>query len=140
MSKIIVYLLLAMIFVSACLPVQTQVSAQMIDPAAESCIKQGGKVEVKQRGNDWEYEICAFATGRQCETWAMTRGDCPIGGVETTGYHTPASRYCAITGGEYHLISNEGAEKEKGTCNFACGKSCDVWQYYNGRCGACVGK
>jgi putative hemolysin len=138
MSKMITYLLLASVLIDACSSVQAQPASA--DPAAENCLKQGGEIQIRQRGNGWDYEICAFDDGRQCEAWAMMRGDCPAGGVEVADYHTSAARYCAITGGEYHLISKAGAEDEKGTCNFTCGKSCDVWAYYSGRCGACVGK
>ncbi len=61
-------------------------------------------------------------------------GDCPVGGVKVTGYITEAARYCAITGGEYSMTGNSGADDEQGACTFKNGAVCDVWDYYNGKC------
>ena len=57
-----------------------------------------------------------------------------MGGVKVTGYVTPAGRYCAITGGEYAITGNSGADDEQGTCTFKDGSQCDAWDYYNGAC------
>jgi len=46
-----------------------------------------------------EYGICFFEDNRQCEEWALFRGDCQKGGRKVTGYETDAQVYCAITGG-----------------------------------------
>jgi len=62
------------------------------------------------------------------------RGGCPVGGIKVTGYITPAARYCAISGGEYQITGESGADQEQGTCTFKNGKTCDVWDYYNGKC------
>ena len=70
----------------------------------------------------------------QCEEWALLRGDCPVGGVKVTGYVTPAARYCAITGGEYAVTGNSGADDEQGACTFKDGPQCDAWDYYDGKC------
>ena len=63
----------------------------------------------------------------------MYRGDCPVGGVDVTGYSNKAARYCAITGGEY-TITMQTAVEEKGTCTLKNKKVCDVWEYYQGNC------
>jgi putative hemolysin len=87
-----------------------------------------------QRGDGGEYGICLFEDNRQCEEWAMLRGDCPVGGVGITGYVTPAAQYCAITGGQYVATGNQGAPDEQGACVFPNGAQCDVWAYFNGQC------
>ena len=51
------------------------------------------------RGDGGQIGVCYFEDNRQCEEWALMRGECPVGGVKVTGYVTPAGRYCAITGG-----------------------------------------
>ena len=87
-----------------------------------------------ERGDGGQYGICLFEDNRQCEKWALMRGDCPVGGLKVTGYVTPAAQYCVITGGTYAITGNDGADDEQGTCTFKDGASCDAWDYYNGKC------
>jgi hypothetical protein len=109
--------------------------AGMPNPASQYCIEQGGQLMMKTRGDGGEYGICYFEDNRQCEEWALMRGDCPVGGRKITGYLTDAAQYCAITGGEYTVTDESGApEDEQGTCTFPNGTVCDVWNYYNGKC------
>ena len=103
------------------------------NPATQNCLDNGGQHATEQRGDGGEYAVCLFDDNRQCEEWAMARGDCPVGGVKVTGYNTSAARYCAITGGQYAPTGNEGAPDEQGTCAIH-GAQCDVWAYYNGQC------
>jgi putative hemolysin len=107
---------------------------QLANPASENCIKHGGKLIIEKRGDGGEYGICLFEDNRQCEEWAMLRGNCPVGGIKVTGYVTPAARYCAIEGGEYKITANSNMENEQGVCTFVNGKKCDVWEYFNGKC------
>lgn len=60
------------------------------------------------------------------------RGECPVGGVKVTSFVTPASRYCAITGGEYLATSGSNTPNEQGT--FTGGKNCDAAEYFKGMC------
>ena len=87
-----------------------------------------------ERGDGGQYGICTFEDNRQCEEWALLRGDCPVGGIKVTGYVTPAATYCAITGGTYAATGNSGQADEQGTCTFKDGAQCDAWDYYNGKC------
>ncbi len=112
----------------------TASSSQIANPASENCVKQGGTVSIQKRGDGGEYGVCVFEDNMQCEEWAMMRGECPVGGIKVTGYVTPAATYCAITGGEYKVTGNSNTDKEQGTCTFKNGKTCDVWEYYNGKC------
>jgi ABC-type amino acid transport substrate-binding protein/putative hemolysin len=104
------------------------------NPATQNCLDRGGQHVTAQRGDGGEYGICLFEDNRQCEEWAMLRGDCPAGGVGITGYVTPAAQYCAITGGQYVATGNQGAPDEQGACVFPNGAQCDVWAYFNGQC------
>ena len=108
--------------------------AGIANPASVFCIEQGGIVKIETRPDGGEYGVCRFGTERQCEEWALLRGDCPIGGVEVTGYVTDASRFCAITGGEYVVTSAPDAETEVGTCTLPGGTVCDAAEYYAGEC------
>ncbi len=81
-----------------------------------------------------EFGVCYFEDNRQCEEWALFRGECPVGGVKVTGYMTEAARFCAITGGEYAITANSGTENEQGICMFSNGYTCDVYEYYDGKC------
>lgn len=131
-TRLIVCLALIAIVLSACSSPQPQ--ASIANPASENCAKEGGTLTIEKRGDGGEYGVCTFDDNRQCEEWAMMRGECPVGGIKVTGYITPASRYCAITGGEYQVTGESGTDNEQGTCTFKNGKSCDVWDYYNGKC------
>jgi len=111
-----------------------QPSAQIANPASENCVKQGGQSSLEAREDGAQFRICVFADGKACEEWAMFRGECPKGGIEVSGYVTPAGRFCAITGGQYAVAGNRGTKEEQGTCTFKNGKVCDVWEYYKGRC------
>jgi hypothetical protein len=104
------------------------------NPASTNCIDKGGILKIQKGGGGEEYGICIFEDDRQCEEWALFRGECPIGGKKITGYVTPAAQFCVIVGGSYNVTAQTNTEKEQGTCTFNNGKSCDVWDYYNGKC------
>lgn len=108
-------------------------AAGIANPASENCVAQGGTLMIEDRGDLGQLGVCYFDDNRQCEEWALMRGDCPVGGVKVTGYMTDAGRFCAITGGAY-AIKDEGSEPEQGTCTFPDGSQCDAWDYYNGTC------
>lgn len=133
----------AMIALVSCAPAATlqptvvpTSSAQLANPASENCIAQGGALVIQQRGDGGQYGVCMFEDNRQCEEWALFRGDCPVGGLKITGYVTQAAQYCAIMGGEYQVTGNNNTDQEQGTCTLKNGQTCDVWDYYNGTCAA----
>jgi len=123
-------------------PAQEQASdtpAQLANPASANCEQQGGTLLLMTKTVDGQnlgqYGICYFEDNRQCEEWAMMRGDCPVGGLKVTGYATPAATYCAITGGTYAITKQESGETpEQGNCTLKSGKVCDAWAYYKGEC------
>ena len=110
----------------------------MANPASVNCSQQGGTLSIEE-GSGGQIGVCYFEDNRQCEEWALLRGDCPPGGVKVTGYVTPAGRYCAITGGTYTATGNDGADDEQGVCTFKDGGQCDAWDYHNGKCDASSG-
>lgn len=146
MNKIPVSLVLLALLISSCTTPTTAPTpapsamptsppqAEMANPASQNCIDQGGTLAFEERADLGQIGVCYFEDNRQCEEWALMRGDCPVGGVKVTGYITPAARYCSITGGTYAITGNSGADDEQGTCTFDNGAVCDVWDYYNGTC------
>ncbi len=106
----------------------------MANPASKNCVAQGGKSEVEERPDGGQYRVCYFEDNRQCEEWALLRGQCPAGGVKVTGYTTPAASYCAITGGAYTATGRAGQANEQGVCALPGGEQCEVWSYYQGSC------
>lgn len=110
-------------------------AATLANPASDNCVSKGGKLIIEQREDGGEYGVCLFEDNRQCEEWALFRGECPVGGIKITGYVTAAARYCAITGGQYTVTDETHAEHEQGTCTLVNGHVCDVWAYYAGACG-----
>ncbi len=109
-------------------------AVEIANPASQNCIEKGGTLSIEERGDGGQYGICYFEDNRQCEEWALMRGDCPVGGLKVTGYVTPAARYCVISGGSYAIGAGSGADDEQGTCTFKDGSACDVWDFYNGKC------
>ncbi len=111
-----------------------ETAGQLANPASENCAAVGGTWKIEERVGGGQFGVCLFEDNMQCEEWALLRGDCPVGGVKVTGYNTPAAVYCAITGGEYAITGNTGADDEQGTCTLKDGSQCDVWEYYDGEC------
>ncbi len=97
------------------------------NPASINCTDQGGEFQIMVKENASEYGICLFEDNRQCEEWALMRGDCPVGGLKITGYDNNQQIYCAITGGKVNMNKN--------TCTIK-NKVCDLTEYYFGTCNA----
>jgi putative hemolysin len=145
--KTALFVLLAAILLNACsqkaAPTVTSIppagvgannGAGLANPASVNCEEKGGKLEFRERSELGQYGICVFEDNLQCEEWALLRGECPEGGIKVTGFVTEAAVFCAITGGEYAVTSNSGAADEQGTCTFKDSTTCDVWEYFGGKC------
>ncbi len=130
--------LAVLLFLSGCSSgkgtVKPDAKSAIANPASVNCIDKGGTLSIQKRGDGGEYGICIFEDNRQCEEWALFRGECPAGGIKITGYVTPAARYCAITGGSYTVTGRSNTDEEQGICLLKSGKSCDAWNYYRGKC------
>ena len=114
--------------VVADLPTQPIVdNSSLANPASTNCLKVGGTLEIKKRGDGGEYGLCFFEDNYACEEWALFRGDCPVGGLKTTGFDTDAEKYCAWIGGQTLAVKNA-------VCKFKDGSSCLDTDLFAGLC------
>jgi len=144
LSQALLSLTLVAVFAGACAgpqptpqptPAPTSAPTSSIaNPASVNCEKQGGRLSIQTRGDGGQFGICVFADNKQCEEWALFRGECPAGGLNITGYVTLAAQYCVITGGQYTVTANSGQANEQGQCALKSGKTCDAGEYYTGKC------
>jgi hypothetical protein len=107
---------------------QTASPTGIANPASENCVQEGGTLEIRTNKNG-EYGVCLFEDNRQCEEWALMRGDCPDGGLKITGYENDAEIYCAITGGQV-----EGVGTDTPMCKRVDGTYCNAEANLNGDC------
>ncbi len=103
-------------------------TVSLANPASQNCTKQGGKLEMRNNKLG-QYGICFFEDNRQCEEWALMRGDCPVGGLKITGYEDDAQVYCAITGGKV-----EGVGTATPMCRRTDGTLCTAQANFDGQC------
>lgn len=102
--------------------------ASIANPATENCLKNGGTIIMKNNKKG-EYGVCLFEDNRQCEEWALFRGQCPVGGVKITGYENDAEIFCAITGGQV-----EGVGTATPMCKRVDGTLCNAQANLDGDC------
>jgi putative hemolysin len=106
---------------------QNNASVGLANPASVNCSKVGGNLVMEKRGDLGEYGLCYFADNKACEEWALFRGDCPLGGVKTTGFDTVDQKYCAWSGGQTLAVPNS-------VCTLKNGSKCSTLDFYNGKC------
>jgi len=99
---------------------------RLANPASVHCLDAGGSLQIRTRPDSSQYGVCLFEDNRQCEEWALFRGECPVGGVKITGYESEPQVYCAITGGR--------VEMQSGDCLLADGRRCALETYFSGHC------
>ena len=117
-------------------PAAAQAPVARANPASQHCVAQGGQLRIETDGRGGQFGVCLFADNRQCEEWALLRGECPAGGLRVTGYVTPAARYCAITGGSYTVTSASSSPTEQGDCKLPDGRVCSAASHFDGSCAA----
>jgi len=100
----------------------------MANPASVNCVNKGGRVEIR-KNKQGEYGVCLLEDNRQCEEWALMRGDCPEGGKKITGYDNDAEIFCAITGGQV-----EGVGTATPMCKRIDGTYCSAQANLDGEC------
>jgi len=104
----------------------------LANPASVNCMEKGGQLEMRE-GPAGQYGVCLFEDNRQCEEWALFRGDCPVGGRKITGFTSDATVYCAITG---HEAVESDVPDQIGSCTVN-GVTCSAQTYYEtGTCAA----
>lgn len=109
-------------------PCPEKTNVNLANPASVNCTEKGGALLMKENKNG-QYGVCFFEDNRQCEEWALMRGECPVGGLKITGYENEAQIYCAITGGKV-----EGVGTENVLCKRVDGTYCAVTANFNGEC------
>jgi putative hemolysin len=107
--------------------VKAETSTQLANPASVNCSKSGGHLTLEKRGDGGEYGICYFEDNKACEEWALLRGECPQGGVKTTGLDSVDQKYCAWSGGQTLAVKNS-------VCTFKDGSACSTEAFYKGTC------
>jgi putative hemolysin len=100
----------------------------LANPASVNCIQKGGALEIRNNKKG-QYGVCLFEDNRQCEEWALLRGECPVGGLKITGYDNDAEIYCAITGGQ---VSGVGTPTPM--CKRVDGTYCNAQANLDGDC------
>jgi len=79
-SFLIAAILSLAIFLSGCQApatgTETASPTGIANPASENCVQKGGTLEIRTNKSG-EYGVCLFEDNRQCEEWALMRGDCP---------------------------------------------------------------
>jgi len=101
----------------------------LANPASVNCTAKGGTLKIQKNNKGGEYGVCFFEDNRQCEEWALLRGECPVGGLKITGYDTDAEIYCAITGGTV-----EGMDSPVPMCKRINGTYCNAQANFDGDC------
>jgi putative hemolysin len=101
----------------------------LANPASVNCKDKGGNLVMQKQPGGGEYGVCFFEDNRQCEEWALFRGDCPVGGKKITGYDNDAEIYCAITGGVV-----QGVGTETPMCKRIDGTLCTAQANFEGKC------
>ncbi len=132
MKKTTLGILLMTMFVFVACTTQNDLKDQqsntgIANPASVNCTEKGGNLVIEKKDDGGEYGLCYFDDNRACEEWAMFRGECPVGGVKTTGYDTQAQKFCAWSGGNTIAVENA-------TCTFTDGSTCLAEAFYTGEC------
>ena len=107
--------------------VKEEALTQLANPASVNCTKSGGHLAIEKRGDGGEYGVCYFDDNKACEEWALFRGECPQGGVKTTGLDSIDQKYCAWSGGQTLAVANS-------VCTLKDGSTCSTGAFYKGKC------
>lgn len=102
-------------------------NTQLANPASVNCGEQGGTLQIKTLPNGGQYGLCNFEDNQACEEWALFRGECPVGGVKTTGFDTEAQKYCAWLGGQTLAVKDA-------QCTLPDGTVCSDEALFHGTC------
>lgn len=109
------------------LPLEKENGVGLANPASVNCAEKGGNLVMQKRPDGGEFGLCFFEDNRACEEWALFRGECPVGGVKTTGFDTEAQKFCAWSGGETFAVENA-------VCTFSDNSTCLADDFYAGTC------
>lgn len=99
----------------------------MANPASLNCKNKGGTTIIQSLQDGAQFGLCQFSDNMACEEWAMMRGECPVGGIKTTGYDNMGQKYCAWLGGQTFAVPNS-------QCKFPDGHTCATDALWAGNC------
>jgi putative hemolysin len=88
--------------------------ANIANPASENCVQQGGAVSIQKNSDGSEYGLCVFPDGKQCEEWALLRGECPVGGIPAVGLTPSGNTNTAEFGRVKIAFDDQLAKSAKG--------------------------
>lgn len=54
----------------------TNGSVGLANPASVNCVNRGGTLEIRTDENGGQLGICKFKNGKECDEWALFRGEC----------------------------------------------------------------
>ncbi len=114
----------------------TTAGVRLANPASKNCVDKGGTLAIEEDPTGGQFGVCNFPENHQCEEWALLRGECPVGGIRVTGFVTPASRFCGITGGKYATTGQRNTSTETSSCLLPNGETCDADAYFRRTCPA----
>jgi len=75
-------------------PFPSPPATEIANPASVNCVRQGGTLEIVRGDDGGEVGICRFPDNRECEEWALFRGECI---PDSRDYHDPFA-YCRAVG------------------------------------------
>jgi putative hemolysin len=118
-----------------CKPGDSQVIADMPNPASVYCEENGGTLEIRtDEATGGQVGYCHFDDGSECEEWSFYRGECKPGdSQDIADMPNPASVYCEENGGTVEILEDEEGN-QYGLCRFADGSVCDEWAFFRGEC------
>jgi len=56
------------------------------NPASVYCLKNGGRLEIREDEKGNQYGVCIFSDGSECDEWAYFRGECQPAGQKSECY------------------------------------------------------
>jgi|GEM_PF-1643448 len=79
----------------ACSETDNNTNAGLANPASTNCITKGGTLSI-QDTNEGQIGLCTFPNGKECEEWALFRGDCNANACgPCPQYSPPAPGFCS---------------------------------------------
>ena len=86
-------------------------NGQIANPASKNCIDKGGKLDIRTDSSGGQFGVCVFPNGKECEEWALMRGQCSPEGSATPKtnsltYTNAAYKFSLKFGPDWNLEEN----------------------------------
>lgn len=111
-------------------------NTQLANPASTNCIKQGGRLDIREDKEGGQYGVCVFNNGSECEEWAFFRGECQkgVGEDDFCGYAQGTCKTnsdCIVGGCSSQVCQSKSQDPVVTTCEF---RECYKAEKYNLSC------